>query len=214
MTSHHEWMEIHLITIGRMVQLEKEKAELEKEKAEVEKEKAEVEREKTKLEEEKHEREKALQMSMKENIALKKKVEDLEVNMESAKQFSLEMEKPKQVLVCGDSHLKCISLPKLCQVTGRNIEFVKSFCSRNDWPRAFKPEISIVSTLLKQVDSRATDLLITSPTSDLTNLTQMSQSARVHWIDLSAKTIINTAEICLTRFPALKNVTILEHLPR
>ena len=40
-------MEIHLITIGRMVQLEKEKAELEKEK--------------TKLEEEKHEREKALQ---------------------------------------------------------------------------------------------------------------------------------------------------------
>ena len=202
--SHHEWLEIHLITIGRMVQLEKEKAEVEKEKAEVEKEK-------TKLEEEKHEREKALQMLMKENIALKKKVEDLEVNMESAKQFSLEMEKPKQVLVCGDSHIKCISLPKLCQVTGRNIEFVKSFCSRNDWPRAFKPEIS---TLLKQVDSRATDLLITSPTSDLTNLTQMSQSARVHWIDLSAKTIINTAEICLTRFPALKNVTILEHLPR
>ena len=153
---------------------------------------------------------------MKENIALKKKVEDLEVNMESAKQFSLEMEKPKQVLVCGDSHLKCISLPKLCQVTGRNIEFVKSFCSRNDWPRAFKPEseISIVSTLLKQVDSRAIDLLITSPTSDLTNLTQMSQSARVHWVDLSAKTIINTAEMCLIRFPALKNVTILEHLPR
>ena len=51
--SHHKWMEIHLITIGRMVQLEKEKAE-------VEKEKAEVEREKTKLEEEKHERENAL----------------------------------------------------------------------------------------------------------------------------------------------------------
>ena len=153
-------------------------------------------------------------MLMRENIALKKKVEDLEVNMESAKQFSLEMEKPKQVLVYGDSHLKCISLPKLCQVTGRNIEFVKSFCSRYDWPRASKPEISIVSTLLKQVDSRATDLLITSPTSDLTNLTQMSQSARVHWIDLSAKTIINTAVICLTRFPALKNVTILKHLPR
>ena len=104
--SHHEWMEIHLITIGRMVQLEKEKAELEKEKAEVEKEKAEVEREKTKLEEEKHEREKALQMLMNENIALKKKVEDLEVNMESAKQFSLEMEKPKQVLVCGGSHFQ------------------------------------------------------------------------------------------------------------
>ena len=191
-------MEIHLITIGRIVQLEKEKADVEKEKANVEKEKAEVEEE--------------LHMLMQENIALKKKVEDLEVNVESAKHFS--MEKPKQIVVCGDSHLKCISLTKLSKVTGRNIEFVKSFCSRNDWPRAFKPEISIASTLLKKVDSRATDLLITSPTSDLTNLTQMSQAARVHWVDLSAKTIINTAEMCLIRFPALKNVTILEHLPR
>ena len=77
-------------------------------------------------------------MLMQENIALKKKVEDLEVNVESAKHFS--MEKPKQIVVCGDSHLKCISLRKLSKVTGRNIEFVKSFCSRNDWPRAFKPE--------------------------------------------------------------------------
>ena len=42
----------------------------------------------------------------------------------------------------------------------------------------------------------------------------MSQAARIHWVDLSAKTIINTAEMALIRFPALKSVTILEHLPR
>ena len=102
-------MEIHLITIGRIVQLEKEKADVEKEKANVEKEKAEVEEE--------------LHMLMQENIALKKKVEDLEVNVESAKHFS--MEKPKQIVVCGDSHLKCISLTKLSKVTGINIEFLQ-----------------------------------------------------------------------------------------
>ena len=66
-----------------------------------------------------------------------------------------------------------------------------------------------------KVDSRATDLLITSPTSDLSNLINMSQAARIHsWVNLSAKTFINTAEMALIRFPALKSVTILEHLPR
>ena len=94
------------------------------------------------------------------------------------------------------------------------IEFVKTFCSRDDWPLAWKPEISIVSVLLQKVDSRATDLLITSLTSDLSNLINMSQAARIHWVDLSAKTVINTAEMALIRFPALKSVTILEHLPR
>ena len=101
-----------------------------------------------------------------ENSALKTKVGDLEVNVESAKQFSVE--KPKQILVCGDSHLKCISLDKISQVTGTKIEFAKTYCSRDDWPWAWKPEISIASVLLKKVDSRATNLLITSPTSDHT----------------------------------------------
>ena len=110
-------MEIHLITIRRMGELQKEKAE--------------VEREKTKLEEEKQQKEKEIQILKEENSALKKKVEDLEVNVESAKQFSVE--KPKQILVCGDSHLKCISLDKISQVTGTKIEFAKTYCSRDDW---------------------------------------------------------------------------------
>ena len=37
--SHHEWMEIHLITIRRMGELEKEKAEIEREKTKLEEEK-------------------------------------------------------------------------------------------------------------------------------------------------------------------------------
>ena len=61
---------------------------------------------------------------------------------------------------------------------------------------------------------RATHLVMTSPTSDITNLGKLDPEIRLHWIDLSAKTIISTAEMCLIRFPALKSVTILEHLPR
>ena len=54
---------------------------------------------------------------------------------------------------------------------------------------------------------------MTSPTSDITNLGKLDPEIRLHWIDLSDKTIISTAEMCLIRFPA-KSVTILEHLPR
>ena len=55
---------------------------------------------------------------------------------------------------------------------------------------------------------------MTSPTSDLTNLERLDPTARFHWVELSIKTMISTAEMCLIRFPALKSVTILEHLPR
>ena len=122
--------------------------------------------------------------------------------------------KPQKILVCGDWCLKCIHLKRLARRTGKNIEFIKIFGSRNDWPGEWKPEISISSVLLQQVDSRATNLLITPPTSDITNLVKMSPSARIHWVDLSAKMILNTAETALIRFPALMSVTIMEHLPR
>ena len=174
-------------------------------------EKEEALRENMTLQEEKLERE--IQLLREENVSLKERVEGLEVMVDKgAKQFSTA--KPQKILVCGDSHLKCIPLKRLANKTGKNIEFIKTFCSRNDWPGAWKPEISIASVLLQQVDSRATDLLITSPTSDLTNLVKMSPSARIHWVDLSAKTILNTAEMALIRFPALMSVTIMEHLPR
>ena len=223
--SHHEWLEIHLTTIGRLVQIEKEKEEALRENTTLQEEKEEALRKNMTLQEEKEEAlrenmtlqeeklERKIQLLKEENVSLKERVEGLEVMVDKgAKQFSTE--KPQKILVCGDSHLKCIPLKRLANKTGKNIEFIKIFCSCNDLPGAWKPEISISSVLLQQVDARATNLLITSPTSDLTNLVKMSPSARIHWVDLSAKTIVNTAEMALIRFPALMSVTIMEHLPR
>ena len=196
--SHHEWVEINLATIRRLGQVEKEKED--------------VERENKKLREDKLDRENEIKALKEENSALKRRVQDLEVKNESAEEFS--REKPQKIIVSGDSHLKSISQGKLINTTGKTIEFLRTYCSRDDWPWAWKPDVSIASVLLQQVHSRATHLVMTSPTSDITNLGKLDPEIRLHWIDLSAKTIISTAEMCLIRFPALKSVTILEHLPR
>ena len=177
----------------------------------VQKELESKERENMKLREDQLQRE--IEKDLKEeNSILRKKVEDLEGKSKDAEEFLTE--KPQKIIVSGDSHLKSVSLQKLSNKTGKDIVFLKTFCSRNDWPWAWKPDISILSVLQKQVHSRATHLLMTSPTSDLTNLERLDPTARFHWVELSIKTMISTAEMCLIRFPALKSVTILEHLPR
>ena len=159
--------------------LQEEKEEALRKNMTLQKEKEEALRENMTLQEEKLERK--IQLLKEENVSLKERVEGLEVMVDkgmSAKQFSTE--KPQKILVCRDSHFKCIPLKRLANKTGKNIEFIKIFCSCNDFPGAWKPEISISSVLLQQVDARATNLLITSPTSNLINLVKMSPSARIH----------------------------------
>ena len=78
-----------------------------------------------------------------ENSALKRRVQDLEVKNESAEEFS--REKPQKIIVSGDSHLKSISQGKLINTTGKTIQFLKTYCSRDDWPWAWKPDVSIAS---------------------------------------------------------------------
>ena len=51
--SHNEWTEIHLVTIRRIVQLEKEKEDVQKEKEKLQEEKEKLQEEKEKLQEEK-----------------------------------------------------------------------------------------------------------------------------------------------------------------
>ena len=90
--------------------------------------------------------------------------------------------------------------------------------SRNFWPHALKPTTSISSVLLQHAKSRTSDLpthlLMTSPTSDITNLLSMGTAARMNWVDLSAKTMVITAEMCLIQYPGLQKIYIMEHLPR
>ena len=93
-----------------------------------------------------------------ENSALKRRVQDLEVKNESAEEFS--REKPQKIIVSGASHLKSISQGKLINTTGKTIEVLKAYCSRDDWLWAWKPDVSISSVLLQQMHSRATHLVM------------------------------------------------------
>ena len=118
----------------------------------------------------------------------------------------------------GDSHLKCIPPSKLANATGKEVSFLKTYCSRNFWPKALKPTTSISSVILQHANSREavlpTHLLMTAPTSDITNLLHMGTSARMNWVDISVKSMIVTAKMCLIRHPGLQKVFIMEHLPR
>ena len=224
--SHHEWTEIHLATIRRIVEIEKEKeavvknnVKLQEEKTMLEKEKAMLEKEKAMLEEEKVAREKECEELKKENLALLKKVnnlEDVTEKIEEAERFLAE--KQTRVLVSGDFHLKCIPLSKLANATGKEVSFLKTYCSRNFWPNALKPTTSISSVLLQHANSREavllTHLLMTAPISDVSNLLHMGTSARMNWVEISVKSMIVTAKMCLIRHPGLQKVFIMEHLPR
>ena len=224
--SHHEWTEIHLATIRRIVEIEKEKeavvknnVKLQEEKTMLEKEKAMLEKEKAMLEEEKVAREKECEELKKENLALLKKVnnlEDVTEKIEEAERFLAE--KQTRVLVSGDFHLKCIPLSKLANGTGKEVSFLKTYCSRNFWPNALKPTTSISSVLLQHANSREavllTHLLMTAPISDVSNLLHMGTSARMNWVDISVKSMIVTAKMCLIRHPGLQKVFIMEYLPK
>ena len=91
-------------------------------------------------------------------LGLKRRVQDLEVKNESAEEFS--REKPQKIIVSGASHLKSISQGKLINTTGKTIEVLKAYCSRDDWLWAWKPDVSISSVLLQQMHSRATHLVM------------------------------------------------------
>ena len=102
--------------------------------------------------------------------------------------------------------------------TGKEVSFLKTYCSRNFWPNALKPTTSISSVLLQHANSREavlpTHLLMTAPTSDITNLLHMGTSARMNLVDISVKSMIVTVEMCLIHHPGLQKVFIMEHLPR
>ena len=196
--------EIHLATIRRIVEIEKEKEAVVKYNVKLQEEKA-------MLEEEKVAREKECEELKKENLALLKKVNNLEDVAEKTEEAEIFLaEKQTRVLVSGDSHLKCIPPSKLANATGKEVSFLKTYCSRNFWPNALKPTTSISSVLLQHANSREavlpTHLLMTAPTSDITNLLHMGTSARMNWVDISVKIMIVTAEMCLIRHRGLQKV--------
>ena len=154
-----------------------------------------------------------LEMEIKE---LKAKISLLEnEKMEKQKEVDLFFEKKrKKILLIGDSHLKKISGQELKFKTGKDISLVKAYCSRKNWYGAFYPESSFSNAVEQNADETTTHIIMCAPTSDLTNVKNLNSSSRLMFADLSAKTMISTAEWCLVNYPALQKIVIFEHLPR
>ena len=107
-----------------------------------------------------------------------------------------------------------LSVDDLKQQTGKDIIKIPTYCSRDDWHNAYIPKKSIIRGVSENVDQSVTHLIMTAPTSDLTNVKQLDPTTRQMFADLSAKTLIATAEWALINYPGLQHVYIMEHLPR
>ena len=122
--------------------------------------------------------------------------------------------RPIKVLLTGDSHLKSISIDRLSEETKIDVQHVKTYNSRLYYPNARFPLVSIANVLQERIDHETTHIVITAPTSDLTNVKEMDFNAQEAWADLSAKTIVLVAEWCLIHYARLRQVILMDHLPR
>ena len=157
-----------------------------------------------------------LTKALNENESLKEKIAVLEnekMALREATENFLES-KTTRILLTGDSHLKKISSENLERHTGRKIIKAPAYCSRSDWHGAYYPSSSLVNAVKNNVDDSITHIIMTAPTSDITNVRECDPATRLIFADLSAKSMISTAEWALINYPALQRVYIMEHLPR
>ena len=91
-----------------------------------------------------------------------------------------------------------------------------------DSGESLKGQSKVVQGTSKLNPEQTTNLITWTRTSDyawrqtrtaFNNALGFSPIASQKKVELSTKTMISTAEMCLIRFPALMSVTILEHLP-
>ena len=205
-----------------ITKLQEEKEDLERKVGELEEEtkknikevKEENEKMKTKVVELEEELKKNQEVK-EENEKLRRKVEELEEKLcGRVEEMEVFLEqKERKVLITGDSHMKAISVERLKSDTKTNVEFAKTYCSRINYPGSRFPRVAISNVLQNKVNKETTHLIITAPTSDLTNLNWMDLDAKQAWADLSAKTLVLIAEWCLIHFSSLTQVVIMDHLP-
>ena len=196
--SHDQWLLVQKEQIKMITKLQEDKDELKRRVKELE--------EALKKNEEVKE----------ENEKIKKKVKELEEEIcERCGEVEVFLEqKVRKVLITGDSHMKCISTERLKSDTKTTVTFAKTYCSRVNYPGSKFPKVAISNVLQSRFDRETTHLVMTAPTSDLTNLSEMDQNAKQAWADLSARTLVLIAEWCLIHYSSLQQVVIMDHLPR
>ena len=175
------------------------------------------ENEKLKLKVQKLEERAALVVKLQcENEKLKEKNQMLEAQLLGKNQEACKFlaRKAQKVLITGDSHLKSISVDRLKAETKINLEIKKTYCSIINYPGSKFPLVAISSVLQHKIDPAITHLVITAPTSDLTNVSMMDWAAKRAWAELSAKYLILISEWCLIHYISLQQVVLMLHLPR
>ena len=160
--SHDQWLLVQKEQIKMITKLQEDKDELKRRVKELE--------EALKKNEEVKE----------ENEQMKKKVKELEEEIyERCGEVEVFLEqKVRKVLITGDSHMKCISTERLKSDTKTNVTFAKTYCSRVNYPGSRFPKVAISNVLQNEVNRETTHLVMTAPTSDLTNLSWMDQNAK------------------------------------
>ena len=220
--SHDQWLLVQKEQIKMITKLQEDKDELKsrvKELEEALKKNEEVKEENEKMKKKVEELEEELKRNeevKEQNEQMKKKVKELEEEIcERCGEVEVFLEqKVRKVLITGDSHMKCISTERLKSDTKTNVTFAKTYCSRVNYPGSKFPKVAISNVLQSKVDQETTHLVMTAPTSDLTNLSEMDQNAKQAWADLSARTLVLIAEWCLIHYSSLQQVVIMDHLPR
>ena len=220
--SHDQWLLVQKEQIKMITKLQEDKDELKRRVKELEealKKNEEVKEENEKMKKKFEELEEELKKNeevKEENEQMKKKVKELEEEIcERCGEVEVFLEqKVRKVLITGDSHMKCISIERLKSDTKTNVTFAKTYCSRVNYPGSKFPKVAISNVLQSKVDQETTHLVMTAPTSDLTNLSEMDQNAKQAWADLSARTLVLIAEWCLIHYSSLQQVVIMDHLPR
>ena len=77
-----------------------------------------------------------------------------------------------------------------------------------------QPAFHVISYNMQTSKKLSCQPTMTATTSDITNLLHMGASAGMNWVDISVKSMIVTAKMCLIRHPGLQKVFIMEQLPR
>ena len=116
-------------------------------------------------------------------------------------------------LVCGEH----IALQPPGRRSPRAGKPGRAYNSVGSWPNSKYTESSlekVVPQLLAQAQSPITNLVVQSPTSDITNLQSLDESTHRNLIYQSVRNVVQTMEKALYEHPALRKGVILEQLPR
>ena len=114
-------------------------------------------------------------------------------------------------LLCG-SHISSSNKEVRTAETGRP---GSAYNSVPDYPGARFRRSSFKEVVPQMLAKQICDnLVLQSPANDITNLSQVPEHQHQGWAEASSRNMVNIAEQAIIKYPNIKKVVLLEHLPR